>query len=65
MHRRTLSKVAGEAVKQLVVRNYCVVFAGVVVREDEEGKGRLREKERVARRERVGRVLELFLEEST
>lgn len=57
-----MSKVAGEAVKQLVVRNYCVVFAGVVVRE-EEATGRLREKERAGRRERVGRVLELFLAE--
>lgn len=62
VHRRTLSKVAGEAVKQLVVRNYCVVFAGVVVKE-EEGAGRLREKERTGRRERVVRVLELFLTE--
>ncbi|KAH6622272.1 phosphatase family protein-like protein [Boeremia exigua] len=58
VRRRTLSRTAGVAVRQLVVRNYCVVFADVLF--GFEG-GRLSERERGVRRERMGRVLGLFL----
>ena len=60
MRRRTLSKVAGEAVRQLIVRNYCVVFVDTMFRSEEK---REKEKDRAIRKERMVRVLELFLEE--
>ncbi|KAF2999445.1 hypothetical protein E8E13_007812 [Curvularia kusanoi] len=61
VHRRTLSKVAGEAVRQLIVRNYCVVFADVLIRHD--GEQKMKEKDRALRKERMMRVLDLFLGE--
>ena len=51
VRRRTLSKVPQVAVRQLIVKNYAVVFAGVVVRAKEDG--RMRERERAARREEL------------
>lgn len=63
VHRRTLSKVAGEAVRQLIVRNYCVVFADVLLKAEGEGEGRAKEKERGVRKDKMVRVLELFLGE--
>ncbi|KZM21831.1 Phosphoinositide 5-phosphatase [Ascochyta rabiei] len=61
VHRRTLSKVAGEAVRQLVVRNYCVVFADAIFRSNEDK--RMKEKDKAIRKERMIRVLDLFLGE--
>ncbi|KAF2631310.1 DNase I-like protein [Macroventuria anomochaeta] len=60
VRRRTLSKVAGEAVRQLIVRNYCVVFADAIFRAEEK---REKEKDRAVRKERMVRVLDLFLGE--
>lgn len=61
VRRRTLSKVAGEAVRQLIVRNYSVVFADALVRHDEDK--RMKERDRAVRKERMIRVLDLFLGE--
>jgi hypothetical protein len=61
VHRRTLSKVAGEAVRQLIVRNYCVVFADAILRPAEDK--RMKERDKATRKERMVRVLELFLGE--
>ncbi|KAF1933398.1 uncharacterized protein M421DRAFT_415738 [Didymella exigua CBS 183.55] len=58
VRRRTLSKVAGEAVRQLVVRNYCVVFADAMFKAEAK---REKEKDRLVRKERMVRVLDLFL----
>jgi hypothetical protein len=61
VRRRTLSKVAGEAVRQLIVRNYCIIFADTIFRHDEDR--RMREKDRAVRKERMVKVLDLFLGE--
>ena len=60
VHRRTLSKVAGEAVRQLVVRNYCVVFVNAIFKAEEK---REKEKDKAVRKERMVKVLDLFLGE--
>ncbi|KAF3038101.1 hypothetical protein E8E12_003863 [Didymella heteroderae] len=60
VRRRTLSKVAGEAVRQLVVRNYCVVFADAMFKFEAK---REKEKDRATRKARMIRVLDLFLGE--
>ena len=60
VRRRTLSKVAGEAVRQLVVRNYCVLFADAMFKHEEK---REKEKDRAIRKERMVKVLDLFLGE--
>jgi phosphatidylinositol-bisphosphatase len=57
VRRRTLSKVPEVAVRQLIVRNFAVVFADVLVR----WKEGVREKEKAVRKERMVGVLELFL----
>jgi phosphatidylinositol-bisphosphatase len=57
VRRRTLSKVPEVAVRQLIVRNFAVVCADVLVRRKEGA----REKESAARKDRMVGVLELFL----
>ncbi|KAF1837903.1 DNase I-like protein [Decorospora gaudefroyi] len=57
VRRRTLSKVPEVAIKQLIVKNFAVVFADVLVR----WKEGVREKEKAAKKERMVGVLELFL----
>ena len=61
VRRRTLSRVPEVAIRQLINRNYATVFAGVIFRS--EGIEKLRERERAARKERMIKVLELFLAE--
>lgn len=58
VRRKTLSRVPAEAARQLVVRNYAVVFSGVMIRLADEGS---RERDKAARRERAVRVVEMFL----
>lgn len=62
VRRRALSKVAGEAVRQLVVRNYCVAFAQVLGRWEPDPK--MRERERMLRRDRLARLVGLFLDDA-
>jgi phosphatidylinositol-bisphosphatase len=59
VRRRTLSKVHDVAVKQLVIKNYAVVFSDAMFRCKEEGK--TKEKDKATRKERMVRVVELFL----
>jgi phosphatidylinositol-bisphosphatase len=61
VRRRTLSRVPEVAIRQLINRNYASVFADVIFRS--EGMEKLREKERAMRKERMIKVLELFLTE--
>jgi hypothetical protein len=58
VRRSTLSRVPEEAVRQLVARNFAIVFAGVLSRDDTNG---VKESVRAARRERMVRVVEVFL----
>lgn len=58
VRRKTLSKVPEEAARQLVVRNYAVVFADAMIRIPNEGA---REREKAVRRERAVKVVEMFL----
>jgi phosphatidylinositol-bisphosphatase len=57
VRRRTLSKVPEVAIRQLIVRNFAVVFADCLVK----WKEGVREKEKAARKERMVGILELFL----
>jgi inositol polyphosphate 5-phosphatase INPP5B/F len=59
VRRRTLSKVPEVAIRQLIIRNYAVVFSDAMFRCKEEA--RTKEKERAARKERMVKVVELFL----
>ncbi|KAJ4366990.1 hypothetical protein N0V83_007520 [Neocucurbitaria cava] len=59
VRRRTLSKVPEVAIRQLIVRNYAVVFGDVMFRCKEEA--RMKEKDKALRKERMIRVIELFL----
>jgi phosphatidylinositol-bisphosphatase len=59
VRRRTLSKVHEVAVKQLIIRNYAVVFSNAMFRCKEEAK--LKEKDKAARKERMVKIVELFL----
>jgi phosphatidylinositol-bisphosphatase len=59
VRRKTLSKVPDIAVRQLIHRNYATVFADVVFRG--AGAEKMREKEKAVRKERMVRVVELFL----
>ncbi|KAF2792963.1 phosphatase family protein-like protein [Melanomma pulvis-pyrius CBS 109.77] len=61
VRRKTLSKVPEVAIRQLINRNYASVFADVIFRS--EGMEKLREKERAVRKERMVKVMELFLHE--
>lgn len=59
VRRRTLSKVPEVAIRQLIIRNYAVVFSDAMFRCKEEAK--MREKDRAVRKERMVRIVELFL----
>lgn len=59
VRRRTLSKVPDIALRQLIRRNYATVFADVVFRGASAEK--IREKDKAVRKERMVRVVELFL----
>jgi hypothetical protein len=59
VRRKTLSKVPEVAVRQLVVRNYATMFADAMVRGG--GTDKLRDRDKAARKERMIRVVELFL----
>lgn len=59
VRRKTLSRVPEVAIRQLIVRNYAVVFADCLVKWKDGG----REKDRAARKERMVGVLELFLKQ--
>jgi phosphatidylinositol-bisphosphatase len=59
VRRRTLSKVPEVAIRQLISRNYATIFADVLFRCKEEVK--MKEKDKLARKERMVRVIELFL----
>ncbi|KAI4923043.1 uncharacterized protein J4E92_007794 [Alternaria infectoria] len=59
VRRKTLSRVPEQAIRQLIVRNYAVVFADCLVKWKDGG----REKERAARKEKMVGVLELFLKQ--
>ncbi|KAF2028421.1 DNase I-like protein [Setomelanomma holmii] len=59
VRRRTLSKVPEIAIRQLIMRNYAAVFADVLFRCKEEGK--MKEKDKAVRKERMVRIVELFL----
>ncbi|KAF2854299.1 DNase I-like protein [Plenodomus tracheiphilus IPT5] len=61
VRRRTLSKVPEVAIRQLIVKNYAVIFAGVLFKSKEDG--RMREKDRAARRERMVGIIELFMQD--
>ncbi|KAH7386750.1 Endonuclease/exonuclease/phosphatase [Phaeosphaeria sp. MPI-PUGE-AT-0046c] len=59
VRRRTLSKVPEVAIRQLIIRNYAVVFSEAMFRCKEEAK--TKEKDRAVRKERMARIVELFL----
>ncbi|KAF1915574.1 Endonuclease/exonuclease/phosphatase [Ampelomyces quisqualis] len=59
VRRRTLSKVPEVAIKQVIIRNYAVVFSDALFRCKEEAK--LKEKDRAAKKERMVKMVELFL----
>ncbi|KAA8625852.1 Phosphatidylinositol 5-phosphate phosphatase [Pyrenophora tritici-repentis] len=60
VRRKTLSKVPEVALRQLIVKNYAVVFADCLLRWENGG----REREKASRKERMVDVLELFLKEA-
>ena len=60
VRRRTLSKVPEVAIRQVIVRNYAVVFADCLLRWESGG----REREKASRKEKMVGVLELFLKEA-
>ncbi|KAF1948703.1 phosphatase family protein-like protein [Byssothecium circinans] len=59
VRRRTLSKVPQVAVKQLMHRNHAAIFADVLFRAPKSDK--LKEKEKTVQKERMARLVELFL----
>ncbi|KAJ4353933.1 uncharacterized protein N0V89_005664 [Didymosphaeria variabile] len=59
VRRRTLSKIPDIALRQLIHRNYATVIADVVFRGTSAEK--MREKDRAVRKERMIKVVELFL----
>lgn len=61
IRRRTLSKVPEVAIRQLVVRNYAVVFVDALFKCKEEA--RMKEKDKATRKERMIRIIELFLDD--
>lgn len=61
VRRKTLSIVPEVALRKLINRNYASVFADVVFRS--EGMDRMKEKDRAVRKERMIKVMELFLTE--
>lgn len=62
VRRRTLSKVPEVAIRQLIVKNYAVVFAGVLFKPKEDG--RMRERDRAMRKERMVGIIELFMNDA-
>ncbi|KAH8724788.1 Endonuclease/exonuclease/phosphatase [Phaeosphaeriaceae sp. PMI808] len=60
VRRRTLSKVPAVAIRQLIVKNYAVVFADAMFKGKEDV--RMRERDRAVRKERMTRVVEMFLD---
>ncbi|ORY17623.1 Endonuclease/exonuclease/phosphatase [Clohesyomyces aquaticus] len=61
VRRRTLSKVPKVAIRQLINRNYATLFAEAVVRAT--GTDKMKDKDKTVRKERMIRLLELFLSE--
>ncbi|KAF2446323.1 DNase I-like protein [Karstenula rhodostoma CBS 690.94] len=59
VRRRTLSKVPNIALRQLIYRNYATVFADVMFRG--AGAEKMRERDKAVRKERMVRIVELFL----
>jgi phosphatidylinositol-bisphosphatase len=59
VRRRTLSKVPEVAIRQLIIRNYAVVFSDAMFRCKEEVK--MKEKDKAVRKERMVKIVELFL----
>ncbi|KAH9872839.1 hypothetical protein J1614_005233 [Plenodomus biglobosus] len=62
VRRRTLSKVPEVAIRQLIVKNYAIVFAGVLFKPKEDG--RMRERDRAMRKERMVGIIELFMNDA-
>jgi len=60
VRRRTLSKVPEVAIRQLIVRNYSIIFADCLLSCDNGG----REREKASRKEMMVGILELFLKEA-
>ncbi|KAF2474296.1 DNase I-like protein [Lindgomyces ingoldianus] len=61
IRRRTLSKVPDVAIRQLIKRNYATLFADAMFRAADTDK--MKDKEKAVRKERMIRILELFLKE--
>lgn len=61
VRRKTLSKIPEVAIRQLIYRNYATVFADAMFRA--LTPERMKEKDKAARKERMIKVLELFLTE--
>jgi phosphatidylinositol-bisphosphatase len=59
VRRRTLSKVPEVAIRQVIIRNYAVIFADTIFRCKEEAK--MKEKDKAVRKDRMVKVVELFL----
>lgn len=59
VRRRTLSKVPDIALRQVIHRNYATVFSDVIFRSSNAEK--MRDKDKAVQRERMIRVVELFL----
>jgi len=59
VRRRTLSQVPDVARRQLINRNYAVIFSGVLVKVPQLSKGK--EKEKKTRDDRMANLIELFL----
>lgn len=61
IRRKTLSKVPEVAIRQLINRNYATAFSDAVIKSPAVDK--VKEKDKIARKERMIKVLELFLSE--
>lgn len=59
VRRRTLSKVPEVAIRQLIHRNYAAIFSGVLFRAP--NLDRIKERDRASQKERMIKVIELFL----
>jgi hypothetical protein len=59
VRRKTLSKIPEVAIRQLIYRNYATVFADAMFRGANTEK--MKEKDKAARKERIIKVIELFL----
>ncbi|KAF2490423.1 DNase I-like protein [Lophium mytilinum] len=62
VRRKTLSQIPDVARRQLINRNYAVIFSGVMMRTPQFSKGK--EKEKRTREERMTSLIEIFLRES-